>query len=507
MRISRAVAFCTVVYTCVGAVEAFAADGHPVSKGNTRSPAAAPRPVFHLSDAVIAGKAWASQEPKGLPEGTWQVKAGPEGVETDAKTGQIRWTNPTEGGHRIRTELRAGGDTVPVEWFLRVVRGTAFSTEVLSPPNYEDFQLPAAGGWFTDPVFGTRIRRITDDQSVRGFNGERAMFSSDDRFFIVWVGRTIPKLRLLDGQTGAFVKDLPLAIPDFSTVRWSYEPEMIVFPDGHRLMGYNVVTEVSRVIKEFNEKLGNQKGRLCGGDGNDFDDKGEWLLLEHDGRMFAYNLRTHERGPEKDMTGYDVDYCTMSASGQYIVGCLRKRGVVLWNRDWTDERQLLPNSPHMDIAYLNGSQECVVSRISGSRQGKDLWKKHGVDGGSLVAVRFSDGEIFEVLHSDRWFSPMISAVGGSNRQHVYLAIESYGLDPGDKWHRYFGEIVGVPLDEGADAIRRLAHHRCRTHDSSSHTFSDQPEAWINHAGDRLFFRSNMDDYTEKGRHDLFMIEL
>jgi hypothetical protein len=39
------------------------------------------------------------------------------------------------------------------------------------------------------------------------------------------------------------------------------------------------------------------------------------------------------------------------------------------------------------------------------------------------------------------------------------------------------------------------------------SFANQPEAWINHADDRLFFRSNMGNYTANGKHDLYMIEL
>jgi len=381
----------------------------------------------------------------------------------------------------------------------------AHSMAVLAPPDYASFKLPSAGEWFTDPVFGTRIKRLTDGHNVVGFNGERAMFSIDDRHFLIMV-KPPKALRLFDGRTGEFIKDLHLGLPDFTIVRWSYDPEMIVYASGKELLGYNVRTAKGRTIAEFPEQLGNEKGRLCGGDGNDFDDRGEWLLLNHGPRMFAYNIRTGEKGLEKDMSGYKVDYATVSASGQYIVSCTLGKGILLWNRDWTSERRLLPNNSHIELAYLNGSEECVIGRIGGAGEGKEWWKRLGVDGGDVMAARCSDGKVFKLLKSDHWLMFMASAVGGSNRRFVVLAIESHGYDPAAKWGRYLGEIVLAPMDR-TKRPRRLAHHRCRTHDNSLHTFHDQPEAWINHAGDRLFFRSNMDMHSEYGRHDLFMVEL
>ena len=373
------------------------------------------------------------------------------------------------------------------------------------PPNYETFKPPVAGEWFTDPVFGTQIKRLTDEQNILGWNGERAMFSADDKYFVIAVNSPF-KLRLFDGKTGDFIRDLPVSSKDNSEFRWSYDPEMLVYPKKNKLMGYNIVTDEEYILVEFSEDLGNNKGRLCGGDGNDFDDNGELLLLNFGKRMFAYNLRTGERGPEKDMTDYGkIDYCTVSPSGKYIVGT-GDNGILLWNLDWTNERQLLPNNSHMDFGYLNGTEECLVSRIPGSGDGPLWWTEHGVDGNSFLTVRLSDGEISELLRSDRWFSPMYSAVRGSNKKYVCLAIPSHELNPAAEWYRYFGELVLVPLVGEQSEPIRLAHHRCRTPEGGS-SFSNQPEAWINHAGDRLFFRSNMGNFSEEAKHDLYMIDL
>jgi hypothetical protein len=147
----------------------------------------------------------------------------------------------------------------------------------------------------------------------------------------------------------------------------------------------------------------------------------------------------------------------------------------------------------MDLAYLGGTdEECLVTKLSGG-----IW-----------AIRFSDLKQFNILDASGLGIIMYSAVSGSNRNHIYLAVESKGLDPDVAWSPYLGELVQVPLvTTGPGAIRRLVHHRARTHNGSFHYFADQPEPWINHAGDRLFFRSNMDNYTEPGKNDLYMIDL
>jgi len=365
----------------------------------------------------------------------------------------------------------------------------AWSTATIIPPQYESFKPPSAGQWFTDPVFGTRIKRLTDDQNIYGWNGERAMFSKDDKYFLIAVNSP-HRLRLFDGRTGDMIRDLPLTISDTSIMRWSYDPQMLVYASGSRLIGYNVATNKKTTLKVFSQQIGDSRGRLCGGDGNDFDDAGEWLLLNMGTQMFAYNIRNGETGPQKDLSGFDVDYCTISPSGNYIIATTSQAKYV-WNRDWTNERRLLDKNRHMDMGYLDGSEECVISRVGAA---------------IMYAVRFSDGKKFEVLSSDRWFSPMLSAVGGSNKKFVYLAMRAHELDPKQEWYRYFGELVQVPLTKEASPIRRLAHHRTRIAVNGT-SFADQPELWINHAGDRLFFRSNMDNYVQKGRHDLYMIKL
>jgi len=118
-----------------------------------------------------------------------------------------------------------------------------YSTDVLKPPAYSTFTPGPKGQSYVDPVFGTTIKRVTDKQEVVGFNGERAMFSQDDEYFICAV-KPPKALRLFDGRTGDCIKDLRLALDDLTLVRWCYDPQMIVYTAGKKLMGFNVRTGI-----------------------------------------------------------------------------------------------------------------------------------------------------------------------------------------------------------------------------------------------------------------------
>jgi len=185
------------------------------------------------------------------------------------------------------------------------------------------------GQTYKDPVFGTEVMTVTDHHGVVGFNGERANFSPDDEYFFTGVKPepcAASAVWLFNGRNGEFIKSIP--IEQFDNVRWSYDPQTLVYIRDNQIRGYDLKTDRERVIAEFPEPLGHSRGRVCGGDGHDFDDRGEWILLNHGdrcARMFAYNIRTGEKGPEMTFPKEksDIDYATITPSGNYILVVFR----------------------------------------------------------------------------------------------------------------------------------------------------------------------------------------
>jgi len=394
-----------------------------------------------------------------------------------------------------------------------------FSPEILTPPDYKTFRPPPAGQTFTCPVFGTEIHVLTDHHSVVGWNGERSNFSIDDKHFVVGVKPGPDKkslVHLYDGRSGAFIKTIP--ITHFDSVRWGYHPKILFHFKDRQVRGYNVETDEDTLIREFDEPV-----RLCGGDGNDFDDKGEWILLNYGKktglRMFAFNVRTGQTKPEWNSLApkADVDYASVTPSGKYVAVLGRSKnaspknphsGTGIYDLDGRFIRQLAPYHSHCDFGYVNGNDECIIMKGWGPTYA--AWcRPRGVGTRDMLAISFAGGKVTKLTDggSNRI---QTAAVGDSNRRYVYVAYEAGNHNPDRKWDKYLGEIVEIPLD-GSLRVRRLLHHRARSSINRSHTFADQPELWINHAGNRLFFRSNMaleqGSTKHKYGHDLFMIKI
>src|SRR5688572_41522 len=60
-------------------------------------------------------------------------------------------------------------------------RSDAADGNIYSPPNYTTFQPPASGGSYTDPIFGTNIKRLTNALATPNVDsGGNLIFISDE---------------------------------------------------------------------------------------------------------------------------------------------------------------------------------------------------------------------------------------------------------------------------------------------------------------------------------------
>lgn len=94
-------------------------------------------------------------------------------------------------GERLGTMTRMFGIPVSLGVFLMAVfagagkNGVTDPTLVLSVPPLE---RPAAGEYYTDPVFGTRIRRVSDTSESGGWEGQiysqLQAFSADNQYLL-----------------------------------------------------------------------------------------------------------------------------------------------------------------------------------------------------------------------------------------------------------------------------------------------------------------------------------
>src|SRR5262249_4029676 len=121
-------------------------------------------------------------------------------------------------------------------------------TAVHMPPDYTAFRPPAAGGSFTDPVFGTAIKRLTNSMSMtRADNGgtlatiapeysTMSPFNMDNSRLLL---EHFSYFGLYDGS-GNFLKNVPLEVNSGTEPRWSRtDPNVFYYIRGNQLKQYN----------------------------------------------------------------------------------------------------------------------------------------------------------------------------------------------------------------------------------------------------------------------------
>ena len=114
----------------------------------------------------------------------------------------------------------------------------AYTTDkaVYTPPNYLTYRPPAPGGSYSDAVFGTAIKRITDSMHmVRQDNGGTVTAITPEYSTMSPFNQNNTRLLLLhfsyfalyDGA-GNYLQDLPLEINASSQPRWSRTDPLVL---------------------------------------------------------------------------------------------------------------------------------------------------------------------------------------------------------------------------------------------------------------------------------------
>jgi hypothetical protein len=381
------------------------------------------------------------------------------------------------------------------------------SHAVLAPTQYHTFAPPAqVGATSADPVFGTRITRLTvldpaRRTSAEVTNSEISYFNADGTLFLgtdetSWGA-------IFDGRTGEKLKRFDRGTMQPWAIRWSPDPNRFYKYEGNEVRLYDVRDLSYKLLHRFQEydAIG-----PAGGEG-DVSDDGRYWCLDGGARLFVYDLIDDKRGPESPFIfdGNNIDYAAVSCSGRYVIvlwrktGAERHCGTELYDREWNFIRQLVPWCTHVEVAYgPDGEEILVVNAQFRQDEFNARWK---VQPGDIISVRFSDGHVTRLLQIPRWAHSMFSACNSvTTPQYIYAALDAR-FDPEKEWYPYHGEIIEVPTD-GSQQVRRLVHHRSRPVQGVSQK-GTQPDFCINRQGTKIIFKSNFGG----PRTDLYMFDV
>src|SRR5215468_4720737 len=125
---------------------------------------------------------------------------------------------------------------------FRYTFGYVSNTTIYTPPNYTTFVPPAVGGSFTDPVFGSAIKRVSDaTKMTRADSGGALPYINPEYSSMSPFNQDNTRLLLVhfsyfglyDGS-GNYLRDLPLEINAASEPRWSRkDPNVLYYVRGN----------------------------------------------------------------------------------------------------------------------------------------------------------------------------------------------------------------------------------------------------------------------------------
>ena len=307
---------------------------------------------------------------------------------------------------------------------------------------------------FADPVFGTRVVRVSDPggpiPNVGGSWGKvaRHHYSLDqawnaDMSLLMLDRGTDGRGRLfLDGTT---YKPLFLRKAPSTRDRWHpRRPELRIFVDGNTVGTWNVqsgrVSVIARIVRYSEFQFGPFEGNPSR-DG----DRIAIYATNPDGRKvaFVYDLRRGRKSTDLDLDGIAIDWVSVSPSGKYLV--------VHYDEDRTrvfdlGGRQVGPywseygRPSHFDMTLDDDGEDIAVG-VS----------KSPPDKGLVIKRRLRDGEVTVLTKGG-----FASHTSARNVRLPGWAFVSYG--DSSKWPPYRSEIAAVRLD-GSGAVRRLCHAR------------------------------------------------
>jgi hypothetical protein len=432
-----------------------------------------------------------------LPSATPTPGTTPTPSPTFTKTPLVDPQNPFDALYATNFSLQAlSADTIPL------VSKPGVKATSLSNPSY------------IDPVYGTRIYRITaatdfpDATLVRHDYSRRQAFNADNSRFIAtasngnWLLYDANTFQMLPRTGGNGALRGPAG--DCEMIWHPTDPKKLWYMSGNGLIWYekDVETDQDTVLVDFT-------GRLPWSQATTVWTKSEGTSSA-DGRYWAfmattydsvnqtntiYGLFTWDRQQDKIIGTYDAanfggafpDHISIAPSGKYAVpswAYIPTLGTRAFPLDFSSSIQLHTQSEHSDLAI--------------GPNGEDYYVLTDYDSGKIRAVDIATGASFDLM-------ALYPASGESYAAHIsgkaydrpgwvlistYADAADYGSTaPAPTLRPMYRKIMLVELKPGG---RQLNVAHTRTADNYG-GYWGEPQATINRDGSRIIFASNFND--------------
>jgi beta-mannanase len=343
----------------------------------------------------------------------------------------------------------------------------------------------------TDPTFGTKITRISDQtafkdtyKALRHIYSKNQPWNSDGSLLMLgyeW------SAHILDGNTYKYSRDINLGN---MTPVWSNTQPAVIYArstDGtsnanptNQFLKVDVNTGQKTVLHTFTAydfiSIGEEEGNLTN------DDHYVALMAKKGTATYAlvYDIVNDVVVSTWDMGGKWPDWVGMSQSGNFVVmnwstdGSARYQGLEVYDRNLVFQRQASTYGSHADMGYNTAGNEVIVSFAS------------GISGATVIATRLDGGGRTTVIDkSPGFWAGHISCRNLTRPGWCYL---SHGES--NTGIVGYDETFALKLD-GTQTVERFAHE----HHVPLSQYYEEPQAVPNRDGSKVLFASNWDGGT------------
>src|SRR3989454_730913 len=366
--------------------------------------------------------------------------------------------------------------------------------------------FPLIGQTYVDPVFGTTIRRLTNDfpgQSFSDIYGTNGWWNADGTRW--YHSRSSGKV-ILDTTTGAVVRSGvpsgPLSFVQFDPVN----PDVYYYTNGANLRQYSISTGVDTLVKTFPSTLAS-----TGASSNYVDRTGRYFLVYYGGALHVYDRTTDTIFGGSIVTAVGTGTADMSPDGNYVVTAdgfqftsyrvdrtaltVSTTGTLFWT---------LCSDHHGLASPSDGKTYAIIF---------DCWDEPSVWRVDVTLAQSSSNVPQQKNQNVRLFFTDWNDAGhfgcaakGVNQDWCFVSVESIDDTFANQgaWRPYKQEIVMAQMVPPY-TVRRMVHHRSR---SIGNNYYYMPRVNANWDGTKFAWASNYGyNAGSVGYADIYIAEL
>ena len=342
---------------------------------------------------------------------------------------------------------------------------------------------------YKDPVFGTKVTRISGDPGslienidsrwnsiARQGYSKDSVWNCDQSLIILKRHDGFPSKIFLDGRTYKPVfgrNKLP-----GTEMRWHpKQADLMFYVNDNEIGLWNVRTDKKEIIKVFEGYSGLSIGPW---EGNLSKDGSRVVLVGTSGKQkvaFAYDIDADKKYKDLILTEGKVDWVSISYSGKFIVFNLRGDQTQVYDLNGKKHGALWSEygrPSHYDLT-VDGNGDDIAVGVSKSKP----------DEGKIIKRRLKDGKVTVLTKSG--YGGHTSTRNINRPGWAYVTYQYKG--PG--WGPYWDEILAVKLD-GSLTVKRIVHVHTGGKD-----YLNQAHAVPSPDGKKVVYASSWDE--AKGR--------